>query len=262
MAVGNWAEVDYYAVLGVEPDATDDEIARAFRSLAKQLHPDVGPQLVDDNERFTLAVAAYDVLSDSHQRYDYDDVRTSVLAARQARERMAAPVAVDQSAARKAGAPMINWTPRKAVATIAAGMVCVLLGIAFTIFILALQARERADRAGRVRVQATAVIDGNGRTHLTFVTASGGQVTVPEPTRVDPGVLHDGDTLTLLYKPTQPSNVIVDETHFGRDFTFWFIAVKLIVCGPVITAIGVRKRSSLRYRARNTVHPVPVPVPA
>src|SRR4051794_19933086 len=45
----DWATVDFYSTLGVERDATDDEIARAYRLLAKQLHPDAGvpPELAE-----------------------------------------------------------------------------------------------------------------------------------------------------------------------------------------------------------------------
>jgi len=232
----------------VPTDASDEEIARAFRLLAKQLHPDVGPQRPEQSARFTSVVAAYDVLSQPTQRYDYDDVRASALAARAARERVAVASATATPGA-SARAPMVNWTPRKAAATVGAGVICTLLGIAFSIFIFSMQAGERADRAGRVHVHATAFVDSNSTRHLTFRTTDGDQVTIPQPTRLNPGVLQTGDTLTLLYRPSHPTDVIVDETHFGRDFTYWFIAVKLIVCGPVIAALGIRKRRWLRRRA-------------
>ena len=58
---------DYYAVLGVERDATAEEIKKAYRRLARQLHPDVNP---DEEERFKEVTMAYEVLSDPQKRRD------------------------------------------------------------------------------------------------------------------------------------------------------------------------------------------------
>ena len=56
-----WFEKDYYKVLGVSPTATDKEIGKAYRKLAKQYHPDANPGAED---RFKEISAAYDVLGD------------------------------------------------------------------------------------------------------------------------------------------------------------------------------------------------------
>ncbi len=62
---------DYYEVLGVARDASAEEIKRAFRSLARELHPDVSDE-PDAEERFKEAVEAYEVLSSSERRQVYD----------------------------------------------------------------------------------------------------------------------------------------------------------------------------------------------
>lgn len=62
---------DYYALLGVTPGASGEEIRAAFRQLAKRLHPDVS-RLPSAAERFRRAVEAYEVLSDPARRAAYD----------------------------------------------------------------------------------------------------------------------------------------------------------------------------------------------
>jgi molecular chaperone DnaJ len=62
---------DHYETLGVSRDASQDEIKKAYRRLARQLHPDVNPS-PEASERFKLVTHAYDVLSDPQQRQQYD----------------------------------------------------------------------------------------------------------------------------------------------------------------------------------------------
>ncbi|HAX72866.1 MAG TPA: molecular chaperone DnaJ, partial [Firmicutes bacterium] len=65
------AKRDYYEVLGVSKTATDQEIKRAYRKLAKQYHPDVSTE-ANAEEKFKEVQEAYDVLSDEQKRAGYD----------------------------------------------------------------------------------------------------------------------------------------------------------------------------------------------
>jgi molecular chaperone DnaJ len=63
---------DYYEVLGVARDAGETEIKKAFRGLARELHPDVNDHDPEAEEKFKAAAEAYEVLSDAERRRTYD----------------------------------------------------------------------------------------------------------------------------------------------------------------------------------------------
>jgi molecular chaperone DnaJ len=70
-----WFEKDYYAVLGLREGASDKDITRAYRKLAKQHHPDANAGNREAEERFKEISGAYDVLGDPAKRREYDEVR-------------------------------------------------------------------------------------------------------------------------------------------------------------------------------------------
>ena len=73
-----WFEKDYYSVLGVAPGASEKELSRAYKKLAKQHHPDANAGNPESEERFKEVNAAYDVLGDAEKRKEYDEVRRMV----------------------------------------------------------------------------------------------------------------------------------------------------------------------------------------
>ncbi|EEG78051.1 molecular chaperone DnaJ [Dethiobacter alkaliphilus] len=66
------AKRDYYEVLGVSKDASAEEIKKAYRRLARKYHPDVNPDDKSAEEKFKEVKDAFDVLSDSNRRAQYD----------------------------------------------------------------------------------------------------------------------------------------------------------------------------------------------
>ncbi|MCZ6670137.1 MAG: DnaJ domain-containing protein, partial [Acidobacteria bacterium] len=65
-------ELDYYAILGVPREATDQEIKKAYRRQAIKYHPDKNPGDQQAEEQFKVAAEAYNVLGDSEKRSLYD----------------------------------------------------------------------------------------------------------------------------------------------------------------------------------------------
>ena len=66
------AKRDYYEVLGVSKDASEDEIKKAYRKIAIKYHPDRNPGNKEAEEKFKEAAEAYDVLHDPQKRQQYD----------------------------------------------------------------------------------------------------------------------------------------------------------------------------------------------
>lgn len=70
-----WFEKNYYEILGVTDKASAKDITKAYRKLARQLHPDANPGNEAAEERFKEVSSAYDVLGDDEKRKAYDEVR-------------------------------------------------------------------------------------------------------------------------------------------------------------------------------------------
>jgi hypothetical protein len=220
--VRDWAVVDFYAVLEVGPDATNADIAAAYRTLAKQLHPDTNTDPAAA-ARFHDVADAYRVLSDARRRRDYDAVR-------------ARPVAPVVPLVRASPAKTKKWSRRRAWTVTIAGAVVAVLGLGAGLLTWHLHAQDAAQRSSFVPVVAEKV--GGGQ--IRILTNDGEQVITDAPRQRGEAAGTD-PTMNVRYDPDDPAHVIVDKGTMGRDLTFGIVALKLLIGGSVFAVIGARR---------------------
>jgi len=75
MSPGDWVDKDFYQILGVDKNASADDIKKAYRKLARANHPDSNPGNTAAEDRFKSISEAYSVLSDTEHRKEYDEQR-------------------------------------------------------------------------------------------------------------------------------------------------------------------------------------------
>ena len=230
--VRDWAKVDFYALLGVEPNANAEVITRAFREQAKEAHPDTTRDPAAA-ARFGDITAAYEVLGDPKLRRQYDEVR-----AEQDLRTPGTPRVVVPSGARRK-----PWSRRRCWTVLLAGVLITVLGFGAAYLTWSMHEHDANLRARFTPVTASRI--DNGASMISFLTPGGRRVITREPQqRGDPSAL--GPTVKVRYDPADPERVIVDDSNLGRDITFAIVALKLLVGGPVFTVLGWRRLKAAR----------------
>jgi hypothetical protein len=221
---------DLYRELGVTPDATREQLASAFRLRAKSLHPDMNPGDAEAAEQFKTLGRAYQVLSDPEARARNDAGR--LLAA-------AAPTAFPTGPVVSV-APRFQLTRRAARWMVGGGIVLIVLGLVSAAWVVSLQ-RADADLRDRGVAATAVVVAAPGGRVLEFTTRDGQAVRTREDGKtgeVQPSV---GSRVAIHYDRTDPTRVVTDQSHTGRDVTLWIVAVKFVVGGGLLIGFGLRR---------------------
>ena len=220
---------DLYRELGVGRGATAEEISTAFRARGRELHPDANSGDPVAEERFKRVSAAYGVLSDPARRARYDD---------RAPTTATAPATASPPATSPVG--RVYLSPRGVRWALWGGIALVLLGIVAALWVVSLE-RYDADLRSRGIATIATVVDVDGEHRLAFTTRAGQRVEAVEATKSGEQQPAVGSRVRIHYDRDDPTTIVTDASHTGRDITLWIVAVKLIVGGAVLAFFGARR---------------------
>ena len=222
---------DLYAELGVDEQASREQIVAAFRVRAKDLHPDMNPGDAEAAEQFKTLGRAYQVLADPDARSRYDASRLVASAGIPGVPSRVGPVAV---------ITRFQLTRKAARWLVVGGIVMVVLGIASAVWVVSLQRRDADLRSRGVATNAI-VIDARGERYLEFTTRDGTIVRAQESQKTGEEAPPVGSSVAIHYDRRDPTTIVTDQSHTGRDVTLWIVAVKLVVGGALLVWFGRRR---------------------
>ena len=222
---------DLYAELGVDERASREQIVAAFRSRAKSLHPDMNPGDAEAAEQFKTLGRAYQVLADKDARARYDAGRMVATAGIPGVAPRVAPVAVGAR---------FQLTRKAARWLMVGGMAMVVLGIASAAWVVSLQ-REDADLRARGVATNAVVVEFRSDRYLEFTTRDGTLVRAQESQKTGEVAPLLGSVVAIHYDRADPTTIVTDESHTGRDVTLWIVAVKFVVGGALLVWFGRRR---------------------
>jgi hypothetical protein len=223
---------DLYEELGIARDATREEIASAYRTRAKALHPDARPGDQAAAEHFTRLGAAYRVLSDPDARARYDasfpvpspGITTPVPVP------PASPASSSRPRLSRRGARWCAW----------GGAALVVLGLVAGAFVVSLQRHDADLRANGVATSAL-VVSVDGERRLEFETRDGRVVRAVESVKTGEEQPAVGTRVRIHYDRDDPSTIVTDDDHTGRNLTLWIVAIKFVLGGAVLLGFGVHR---------------------
>jgi hypothetical protein len=231
---------DLYEELGVARGATRDEITAAYRARAKELHPDARPGDADAAERFTRVGAAYRVLADPIERARYDASLTLTPPRPSSPPRVASEPPRPPPAPSPVASKPFRLTRKSARWAVSGGAALIVLGLLAGGFVLSLQRHDADLRSNGVATVAT-VIQVGGERRLEFETTSGRVVRATESVKTGEEAPRLGSRVPIHYDRSDPTSIVTDDSHTGRNVTLWIVAVKLVIGGAVLFGFGVRR---------------------
>jgi hypothetical protein len=120
------------------------------------------------------------------------------------------------------------------------GIVMIVLGIASAVWVVSLQ-RKDADLRARGVAATAVVVDARGERLLEFTTRDGTLVRTQESQKTGEVAPLVGDQVPIHYDRSDPTTIVTDQSHTGRDVTLWIVAVKLVVGGALLVWFGRRR---------------------
>lgn len=235
MRVRDWTGADHYAVLGVKPSATRDEITAAYRTQVRLLHPDTGVADAEAAEQFVKVATAYEVLS-GPQREEYDRARRRGQVGRP-QPRPAHPGAPAPAAAPRA--PHGHLTRKGGRLALWGGVALFVAGLVAAVVVTTLMVRDADLRSNGVAATAVVVREG-GEPRLAFETEDGDVVRTDVPDAKS-GNLSAGDRVAVRYDLEDPTRVVTQRSTVGRDVTLWIMAAKFLIVGAILVVVGSRR---------------------
>ena len=261
---------DLYRDLGVERDATAEQLNAAFRRRAKLLHPDAAPNVAaadgavtiaepgsgppgsvgpgsaepGSQEAFKRLSRAYAVLRDPERRAAYDaglgffhppasDARSTLHPTSYPASTMGPTAAPAPDRHWQLGVGGARWA-------VGGGVALIVVGLLAAMWVMSLQRHDAALRSDGVPATATVVAVG-GERRLEFTTRAGDVIRAKESTKTGTEAPAVGTEVEIRYDRRNPGHVVVDASHAARDITLWIVAVKLVLGGALLVFFGARR---------------------
>ena len=251
-----WFATDYYGILGVQPTADAAEIDDAFRTLAKQVHPDLRPDDPESLERFKRISVAHDVLGDPQRRVDYDRARLAgprSLSGEEWRSPDRAAAGAVRAPVRRPAPTIPALPPRRFPKgrLMAFGIALVLFGLVVGAWRLQVTRDENALWDHGLGARSTVVkTDAGLRLRFTDFTGQVDEAKPPNYTNAGTATYTVGEHVDIVYEKTNPQKITLNEDSTARDITLWIVAIKLFLCGVILIVASRSRWVERRYRRR------------